>query len=211
LTEADVAGWWNAGPATIQDIHRTGNEAIRLHHETTELRLRIDADLAEIALEPWAEHIWYRDPRFAGFLPKADLTVHDIATSGSAVDRRVLWNQLDDLRAAVAQQGDLPLGEAVPEYVEAISRHHGERLDVLLAVTGLNGRDPIISTDAAERLKVSRQRISQIVNQLHKRMEEARPANGIWLPQIRVADRTRWPDGYTQRGIEAIQSELSSE
>jgi hypothetical protein len=105
LTQSDVAAWWNAGPATIQDIRSTGNEAIRLHHETTELRLRIDADLAEVALEPWAEHIWYQDPRFAEFLPKGSSTVHDIATSGSAVDRRFLWERLDGLRAAVAQQG----------------------------------------------------------------------------------------------------------
>jgi hypothetical protein len=125
LTESDVAGWWNAGPATVDDVRSTGNEAIRLYRETTELRLRIDADLAEVALEPWVEHIWYRDPRFDEFLPKGDLTVHDIATSGSAVDRRFLWSHLDDLRAAVAQQADLSLGEAVSEYVEVVSGQHG--------------------------------------------------------------------------------------
>jgi hypothetical protein len=84
LTEADVARWWNAGPATVGDIRSAGSEAIRLHYETAELRLRIDADLAEVALEPWAEHIWYRDPRFAEFLPKANSTVRDSATSASA-------------------------------------------------------------------------------------------------------------------------------
>jgi hypothetical protein len=85
----------------------------------------------------------------------------------------------------------------------------GERLDVLLAVTGLNGQDPIISTEAARRLNVSHQRIYQIVNQLHRRMEAARPANGPWLPQITIADQTHWPNGYTQRGIEAIGSAFS--
>jgi hypothetical protein len=108
-------------------------------------------------------------------------------------------------------KADLSLGDAVSEYVETVSEQHGKRLDVLLAVTGLNGRDPIISTEAAQRLKVSRQRISQIVNQLHKRMELARPTGGAWLPQIRVADETYWPSGYTQRGIEAIRSALSSQ
>jgi hypothetical protein len=109
----------------------------------------------------------------------------------------------------VAQQADLSLGDAVSEYVEAVSDQHAERLDVLLAVTGLNGRDPIIGPEAARRLNVSSQRIYQIVNQLHRRMETARPANGAWLPQIVVADSTRWPNGYTQRGIEAIRSVLS--
>jgi hypothetical protein len=198
LTVSDVAGWWNAGPSTVHDIRSTGNGAIRLHRETTELRLRIDADLAEIAMEPWAEHIWYRDPRFAEFVPKGNSTVHDIATSGTAVDRRFLWSHLDDLRAAVAQQRDLPLGDSVSEYVEFVSGQHGERLDVLLAVTGLSGQDPISTTDAAVQLNVSRQRISQIASQLHKRMQAARPLHGPWLPQIRVADQTYWPNGYTQ-------------
>jgi hypothetical protein len=76
-------------------------------------------------------------------------------------------NQLDDLRAAVVQQADLTLAEAVSEYVEAVSGQHGKRLDVLMAVTGLNGQDPIIGPEAARRLQVSSQRIYQIVNQLH--------------------------------------------
>jgi hypothetical protein len=73
----------------------------------------------------------------------------------------------------------------------------------LLAVTGLNGHDPIISTEGARRLNVSRQRISQIVNQLHRRSETARPAKGPWRPQIAVADQTHWPNGRTQERIEA--------
>jgi hypothetical protein len=211
LTEADVAVWWNAGPVTIQDIRSTGNEAIRRHHETTELRLRIDTDLSVIAIEPWAEHIWYRDPRFAAFVPKGDSTVHDIAISGTAVDRRVLWERLDDLRVAVAQQSDLPLGDAVSGYVEAVSGQHDRRLDALLAATGLDGHDPIIGTEAARRLNVSSQRIYQIVSQLHRRLETARPEKGPWLPQIRVADQTYWPAAYTQRGIVAIRNALSPE
>jgi hypothetical protein len=198
LTVSDAAGWWNAGPATVDDIRSTGNDAIRLHHKTRDLRLRIDTDLSGVAQESWTHHVWYRDPRFAEFVPKGNSTVHDIATSGTAVDRRVLRERLDGLRAAVAQQADLRLGEAVSKYVEAVAEQHGQRLDVLLAVTGFNGRDPIISAEAVRRLNVSRQRISQIVNQLHKRMQAARPLHGPWLPQIRVADQTYWPNGYTQ-------------
>jgi hypothetical protein len=122
-----------------------------------------------------------------------------------------LWSHLDDLRAAVAQQGDLSLAEAVSEYVEAVSGQHGERLGVLLAVSGLNGQDPIVSAEAARRLVVSHQLISQIIKQLHRRMDVARPAKGGWLPQITIADQTHWPNGYTQRGIEAIRNALSPE
>jgi hypothetical protein len=111
----------------------------------------------------------------------------------------------------VANQAELSLGEAISGYVEVVSEQHGQRLDVLLAVTGLSGRDPIIGPEAARRLDVSSQRIYQIVNQLHRRMDLARPANGAWLPQITAPDPAEWADGYTQRGIEAIQSALSPE
>jgi hypothetical protein len=206
LTESDVARWWSAGPATVEDIRSTGSEAIRFHHETVELRLRIDTDLSAVALEPWAEHIWYRGPRFAEFIPKGDSTVHDIATSGNAVDRRVFWHRLDGLRSAVDDQGRLSLASAVSDYVEAVSGQHGQRLETVLAVTGLNGQNPIIGAEAARRLNVSSQRIYQIVNQLLRRMDAARPAKGVWLPQIGIADQTQWPNGYTEAGVVVIRS-----
>jgi hypothetical protein len=90
LTDSDVAGWWNAGPVTVDDIRSTGDEAIRLHHETADVRRQIDTDLSAIAQEPWADHIWNQDPRFAEFLPKGDSTVHDIVTFGTTVDRQFL-------------------------------------------------------------------------------------------------------------------------
>jgi hypothetical protein len=211
LTESNVAGWWNAGPATIQDIRSTGNDAIRLHHETAGLRLRIDIDLAAVAREPWTHHIWYRDPRFAAFLPKGDSTMNDIATSGTAVGRRVLWDRLDGLKTAINRQAELSLDDAVSEYVEFVSEQHGERLDVLLAVTGLDGQDPILGTEAARRLNVSSQRIYQIVNQLRRRVETAQPAKGAWLPQITIADQTHWPNGYTPRAIDVVRNALSPE
>ena len=58
LTESDVAGWWNAGPVTVDDIRNAGNNAIRLHHETAAVRHQIRTDLSVVAQEPWAEHIW---------------------------------------------------------------------------------------------------------------------------------------------------------
>jgi hypothetical protein len=199
LTEADIAGWWNAGSATVDDIRTTGNEAIRVHHDTTELRLRIDTDLGVVAVEPWSEHIWYRDPRFSEFLPKGSSTVYDIATSGSAVDRRVLWDRLDGLKSAVEDQGVLSLTDAVSEYVEVVSGQHGQRLDVLLGVTGLNGQDPIIGPEAARRLNVSHQRIYQIVNQLHRRIETARPAGVPGFPRsLRPTRRTGLTDTHSE-------------
>jgi hypothetical protein len=142
VTTTDVLGWWNAGPATVDDLRVTGNDAITRHHEDTGLLKELAADLSNMASEPWARHIWHQDPRFARFLPKGDHTVYEIATSGSAVDRRFLWDQGDELRDGVDAQARLSLLDAISQHVESISGQHEERLDALRARTGLNGRDP---------------------------------------------------------------------
>ncbi|MDK1018416.1 MAG: hypothetical protein QGD89_03315 [Actinomycetota bacterium] len=203
LSEAGAAGWWNVGPVTVEDIRITGNEAIRRHHDTVDLRHRIDTDLAAVVFEPWASHIWHWDPRFGEFVPKGDSTVREIATFGTALDRRALWDRLDDLRGAVEAQAGLSLPEAVAD--DAVSGQHGQRLDVLLAVTGLNGLEPITRPEAARRLNVSRARIYQIVNQMNRRLARARPQDGAWLPQIFEAEETHWPNEYREKGIEATR------
>jgi hypothetical protein len=53
------------------------------------------------------------------------------------------------------------------------------------------------------------QRVEQIERQMHRRLARARPRKGVWLPQIAIADQTHWPEGCTQRGIEAIRSAFS--
>jgi hypothetical protein len=40
-------------------------------------------------------------------------------------------------------------------------------------------------------------------------MEEARLAEGLWRPQIAIADERDWPDGYTQGGIAEITNVFS--
>jgi hypothetical protein len=163
-----VLGWWNAGAATVEDLRITGNDAIRHHHTETGLLEALAADLSAMASESWAPHIWYHDPRFARFLPKGDLTVYEIATAGSAVDRRFLWEHRNGLREAVDAQATLSLLDAISQCVEAVSGQHGDRLEALLARTGLNGLDPIAGAEAARRLGVSHQRVHQIVQQLYR-------------------------------------------
>jgi hypothetical protein len=100
----------------------------------------------------------------------------------------------------------LSLPEAVSEYVELVSGQRGQRLDVLLAVTGLNGLDPITSADGARLLMVSRQRIEQIVQQMHRRVDRARPREGAWLPQVSIAEQTKWPNEYTAKAVAETRS-----
>ena len=167
---------------------------------------RNDTDLAAVALEPWALHVWHHDPRFAEFLPTGDATVYEIAASGTALERRALWDRLDALRDAVEAQGVLSLTDAVSEYVEAISGQHGQRLQVLLAVTDLNGHDPVTRTEAARRLNVSRARIYQIVQQMDRQLVRARPDRGPWMPQVETADREGWPEDISSTARSAMRA-----
>lgn len=206
LTEAEVMSWWNAGVRTVEDIRNTGNEAIRRHHDEATEHAQLKADLASVAEEPWAKHIWHRDPRFAALLPKGDATVYDIATTGTLADQRVLWGNLNALRGAVAVQASLSLPRAVAQYVEAISGQHGERLEVLLARTGLNGQDPITGREAARRLNRSDARIQQIRDSLLRHRDRCRLPEGVWMPQVGAAERDGWPEGYTAGGVEATRA-----
>jgi hypothetical protein len=222
VTEADVLGWWNAGVKTVADLRDTGNAAIVWHHATSgerqqqaeaedrrrkveavELRQMADA-LRQVAGEAWAAQVWWRDPRFRDLLRRGDVTAREICLNGNSEERRELWDSLTDLEARVKRLAALPLAEVVAGYVEAISSQHGIRLEVLLAYTGLNGRDPISGREAADALGVTHQRISQIAMQLQRNRDRARPPGGIWMPQVDAAIADGWPDGYTALGVGAI-------
>jgi hypothetical protein len=158
-----------------------------------------------VAKEPWARYVWYRDPRFKTYLPRVDATVYDTATSGTSVDRHFLWDHLEGLRGAVEAQAALTLPEAVSEYVEAISGQHGHRLEVLLALTGLNGQDRISGLEASRRIKRSPPRGGQILHQCLRNRDRERPPGGAWMPQIEAAERDGWPGEYTETGVEATR------
>jgi hypothetical protein len=223
VTEADVLGWWYAGVKTVADLRDTGNAAIVWYHatagerqqqaeaedrrrkvEAVELR-RMGDGLRQVAGEPWAAQVWWHDPRFRDLLQRGNGTVRDICLNGTSEERRELWDSLTDLEARVKRLAALPLAEVVAGYVEAISDQHGIRLEVLLAYTGFNGRDPIGGREAAEILGVSRQRVQQISAQLQRNRDRAKPPDGIWMPQVDAAMRDGWPDGYTALGVGAIR------
>jgi hypothetical protein len=115
------------------------------------------------------------------------------------------------LRDAVDAQAKLSLLAAVAQYVEAISGQHGERLDMLLAPTGLNGSDPIHGTEAARRLGVSHQRMYQIVQQLHRARDRACPPAGTWVPQPDAADDIGWPVSISVRSKTSIQGFVAND
>jgi hypothetical protein len=127
--------------------------------------------------------------------PLGDVAVH---VSSDAKQR-------NELRNAVDTQARLSLLDAISQYVEAVSGQHGDRLEALLARTGLNGRDPITGAEAARSLGVSHQRMCQIVQQLHRAKDRGCPSAGIWMPQLDAADQNGWPNSVTPSSKSAIQ------
>jgi hypothetical protein len=81
---------------------------------------------------------------------------------------------------------------------------------VLLARTGLNGRDPITGGDASRMLGGSYQRIYQLEQQLSNHRARAGPHAGVWMPQVTQVRHTGWPDGYTLAGVEATRAFFTS-
>ena len=179
LTEEGMFAWWNAGPVTASDIRDTGNKAIRRHQDEAELLQDLDSALSAVESEPWASDIWHHNPRLTEFIPKGDLTIREIAASGSALDRRCLWEYLEALRSAVEVQATSSLRSAISRYMEAVSAQRSDRLEVLLARTGLDGQDPMTGFEAGRRLGVSCQRIYQIERQLHRRRPGPAPGWGL--------------------------------
>lgn len=144
--------------------------------------------------------MWRRDPRFGNLLPPRweVRTICDLATRGTDTDKRLLFDVVDAVRARLTLLAALPLELAVTGFIEAISSQHGVRLDMLLACTGLNGRDPITQREVATVLGVSDQRVSQIVAQLYRQRDKVTPSGGIWMPQADAAVADGWPDQYTK-------------
>ena len=159
--------------------------------------------LRRLAGEPWTRQVSWRDPRFRDLLSRRDVTVREICLSGSLEDQRQLWGDMAELEARMRRLAASRLDVAVAGYVEAISGQHGIRLEVLLAYTGLNGRDRILGREAAEILGVTHQNISRIAGQLYRNRDRARPPGGIWMPQVDAAVRHGWPARYTAAGVEA--------
>jgi hypothetical protein len=120
VTEADVLSWVTAGVKTVADLRDTGNAAIVAHHagaperhrQAAESR-RIADELRRLAGEPWADQVWWRDPRFRDLLPRGDATVREICLTGSPEEQRKLWDNLADLKARMQRLAALTLVEAI--------------------------------------------------------------------------------------------------
>jgi len=109
LTEDQVLSWIDARVGSVAGIRDTGNAAIVNHHDEVTRLVLFEADLVAVSKEPWATHIWYRDPRFEEYLPKGESTIYELAASGTCEDRRAARIPLNlrfEKGAIVMQEGN---------------------------------------------------------------------------------------------------------
>jgi len=128
------------------------------------------------------------DPRFRDLLPAAEATVAEGCRRGSHVDQRELWANLTVIRARMGELEAEAPGETLRGYMGALTGQSGDRLAAIMRVNGLED-PPMTGAEAASRLGVSAQRVSQLARRMREWIEWATPPAGIWMPQTEAADR----------------------
>jgi len=181
VSESEVLGWWYSGQRTLNDLTATGDAAIAWH-------LTEGCELVEIAEERWTSQVWRRDPRFCDLLPAADVTVAEVCRRGSHVDQRELWANLPAIRATMGELEVEAPGETLRRYVGGLTGQSNDRLTAIMRVNGLEV-PPMTGAEAASRLGVSTQRVSQLARRMREWIEWATPPDGVWMPQTEAAER----------------------
>lgn len=138
---------------------------------------------------PWADAVSARDPRFAGTIPKLEGTIAqqldrifdvDTLRSESVKDARALARSLPAIEERARAIDGLPLDLAMRQFISAISRTRGVRLEALLARLGFGADPPITLQEAANRIGISRERFRQIQEDLPKRL----PPHPVLMPSL---------------------------
>src|SRR5262245_32923503 len=134
-------------------------------------------ELLRIVGEPWVYQVGPADPRFGDLLspmPQATpLEMIDALTRGPDTDATTL-SQLSkavpELRKRLEQITTLPLENQLAEFLRALSRVEGERLQALIDRFGWGGKPPITLEQAGERLHITRERVRQLQEKVSNRL-----------------------------------------
>ena len=138
---------------------------------------------------PWADAVSARDPRFAGTIPKLEGTIAqqldrifdvDTLRSESVKDARALARSLPAIEERARAIDGLPLDLAIRQFISAISRTRGVRLETLLARLGFGADPPITLQEAADRIGTSRERFRQIQEDIPNRL----PPHPVLMPAL---------------------------
>jgi hypothetical protein len=84
------------------------------------------------------------------------------------------------IKGEIDRIGSLPLETALREYLGAVGRLSGARLEALIARFGWGGRPPVTLEEAAGKLGITRERLRQIQDRIRKRM----PAHQVVMPAL---------------------------
>ena len=112
----------------------------------------------------------------------------DISRRGSHVDQRELWANLTAIRATMGELEAEAPDETLRRYVGGLTGKEGDRLTVIMRVNRFED-PPMTGAEAASRLGVSAQRVSQLARRMREWIEWATPPGGVWRPQSEAAER----------------------
>ena len=117
-------------------------------------------ELLEAGLEAWASQVGPSDPRFEGLIPGNSYSslfdAVDTLTSSPDQDVRALRElraALPRIRERAQEVTAAPLDRQLSDFMTALSRYKGERLDALLNRFGWAGSPPITLEEAGRRLE----------------------------------------------------------
>lgn len=177
----------------VESMDLERSNCVRSTEASTPNEAELDEASQQLLLKtmeaPWAEAVSARDPRFAGTIPKLEGTIAqqldrifdvDTLRSESVKDARALARSLPAIEERARAIGGLPLDLAMRQFISAISRTRGIRLEALLARVGFGADPPITLQEAADRIGTSRERFRQIQEDIPNRL----PPHPVLMPAL---------------------------
>jgi hypothetical protein len=171
----------------------TAAEESRQAKEAEKKRLLIRGILNVATNEPWVHEVSEKDPRFAAILPLGKGTIFEriealSSATASFEDEAALATAITSVKETVGHITSLPLENALREYLAALSRSRGVRLEALSTRLGWGGRPAVTLEKAAKSLGVTRERLRQIQARVLERM----PDHPVVMPALdRALDALR--------------------
>ena len=144
------------------------------------------AVLLEAINSTWADQVSARDPRFAELMPPGEGTVFERLEQLTSepheniVAQVALAQAVKGIQARASQISNMPLEDALGDFLERLSGLSGKRLEGLAVRLGWSGKPSITLREAGSVMRLTRQRVQQIEQRVLDRL----PDHQIYMPQI---------------------------
>jgi hypothetical protein len=150
----------------------------RISASSSEPRAFSENELLEIISEPWADQVGAADPRFSDIIPPLPYAnvfeILDNLTSGPGDESGALEQlaeTMPELQRRLKEIEALPIERQLEDFLQALSRFEGERLQALVDRFGWSGSPAITLEEAGVRLGITRERFRQLQEKVQTRLK----------------------------------------